>query len=128
MPVCCLLTFYLVCSRKRPADAPSSSETSTKASKSEEQQTAGSSAARASSSSHTQPGSGSGASAGAGVRDTRTEAQRRFDEIQAKRLAEGEARKLASKSHKERVQEFNALLEKLPEHNDLFKIQYAGTG
>ena len=38
------------------------------------------------------------------------------------------ARKSAGKSYREKIEDVNAALEKIPEHNDLFKIQYAGTG
>jgi len=73
---------------------------------------------------------GGASAAGAGahsVKDTRTAAQRAFEDASAARRAM-EARAIASKSHAERMGEFNAALEKIPEHNDLFKIQYAGTG
>lgn len=94
--------------------------------------------------------------------DTRTAAQRAFDEAQKRRIREL-AKKDALKSHKEKIkvryaaatpvsllallashhcvyvyrcgscalfplQDMNERLEKRPEHNDLFKIQYAGTG
>ena len=35
---------------------------------------------------------------------------------------------MASKSHREKVEAMNEYLSKLPEHNDIFKISYAGTG
>lgn len=34
----------------------------------------------------------------------------------------------ASKSHRERVEDLNKLLETTPEHYDLFRISFAGTG
>ncbi|KAI1789827.1 hypothetical protein LXA43DRAFT_1019761 [Ganoderma leucocontextum] len=53
--------------------------------------------------------------------DRKTAAERRFEETQRKRLAEKVAR-LASKSHKDRVSEFNAKLEALSEHHDIPKV------
>jgi cell division protease FtsH len=50
-----------------------------------------------------------------------------LDEVQAKRLKE-EAKKMAAKSHSERVSELNEKLKKAPEHNDLFRISYGGQG
>jgi hypothetical protein len=47
--------------------------------------------------------------------------------VQRERLRDA-ARKAAGKSHRERVEELNAKLEKLPEHNELFNVQMAGTG
>ena len=35
---------------------------------------------------------------------------------------------MVSKSHRQKIDEMNDYLAKLPEHNDLFKISYAGTG
>ncbi|GAA5889547.1 hypothetical protein JCM8208_001056 [Rhodotorula glutinis] len=51
----------------------------------------------------------------------KTEAQRRFEEVQRKRLLE-KAAKAAVKSHKERVAEFNEKLENLSEHYDIPKV------
>ncbi len=71
-------------------------------------------------------GAGGGVSRG-GAQDTRTPAQKAFDEVQAKRLKE-EAKKMAAKSHSERVSELNEKMKKAPEHNDLFRISYGGQG
>ncbi|GAA5869813.1 hypothetical protein JCM1840_007643 [Sporobolomyces johnsonii] len=51
----------------------------------------------------------------------KTEAQRRFEEVQRKRLLE-KAAKAAAKSHKDRVAEFNEKLENLSEHYDIPKV------
>jgi len=51
----------------------------------------------------------------------KTEAERRFEEVQKLRLATKVA-KLAHKTHKERVGEFNAKLEALSEHHDIPKV------
>ncbi|XP_065834855.1 protein FAM32A-like [Oscarella lobularis] len=56
-------------------------------------------------------------------RDTRTPAQKAFDRVQEKRLAE-RALKKAEKSHKERVQEFNVHLDSLTEHFDIQKVSW----
>ena len=59
--------------------------------------------------------------------DGRTEAQRRHDEV----LAQQKSRrigKLAEKSHREKIDSLNQYLAKIPEHYDLFRISYAGTG
>lgn len=53
--------------------------------------------------------------------DRRTEAQRRHDEVVAAREAERVAA-LASKSHQERVAEFNEKLAQLSEHHDIPKV------
>ncbi|EMD41911.1 hypothetical protein CERSUDRAFT_110468 [Gelatoporia subvermispora B] len=53
--------------------------------------------------------------------DKKTPAERRFEETQRKRLAEKVA-KLAHKSHKDRVHEFNSKLEALSEHHDIPKV------
>ncbi|KAI9164367.1 hypothetical protein H9P43_008206 [Blastocladiella emersonii ATCC 22665] len=52
---------------------------------------------------------------------TKTAAQMAFEEAQKKRERERIA-KVASKSHKERVAEFNQYLESLSEHHDLPKV------
>ncbi|GAA6062791.1 hypothetical protein JCM10212_002160 [Sporobolomyces blumeae] len=52
---------------------------------------------------------------------TKTKAQLKFEEVQRKRLLE-KAAKAATKSHKERVAEFNEKLENLSEHYDTPKI------
>jgi protein FAM32A len=51
----------------------------------------------------------------------KTAAELKFEEAQRKRL-DSKAKELASKSHKERVAEFNAYLEKLSEHHDIPKV------
>ena len=53
--------------------------------------------------------------------DKRTAAERKYDEIQAKRAAE-KTKKMALKSHRERVAEFNAHLASLSEHHDIPKV------
>ncbi|KAL8290000.1 hypothetical protein RQP46_002939 [Phenoliferia psychrophenolica] len=55
------------------------------------------------------------------VSSGKTEAQRRFEEVQKKRLLE-KAAKAAAKTHKERVAEFNEKLENLSEHYDIPKV------
>ncbi|KAF8338282.1 uncharacterized protein EI90DRAFT_3042371 [Cantharellus anzutake] len=47
--------------------------------------------------------------------------QRRFEEAQRNRRAERVA-KLATKTHKDRVQEFNEKLDALSEHHDIPKV------
>ncbi|KAJ6621175.1 hypothetical protein B0H10DRAFT_2019107 [Mycena sp. CBHHK59/15] len=66
-------------------------------------------------------GSGSNSPAPGGGSDRKTEAERRFEEVQRRRLAERVA-KLANKTHKDRVSEFNAHLESLSEHHDIPKV------
>ncbi|TFK30898.1 DUF1754-domain-containing protein [Coprinopsis marcescibilis] len=51
----------------------------------------------------------------------KTEAERRFEEIQRQRLLQRVA-KLAKKTHKDRVAEFNNHLESLSEHHDIPKV------
>ncbi|KAF8807827.1 DUF1754-domain-containing protein [Phlegmacium glaucopus] len=51
----------------------------------------------------------------------KTEAEKRFEEAQQRRLAQRVA-KLANKTHKDRVNEFNAHLESLSEHHDIPKV------
>ena len=53
--------------------------------------------------------------------DRRTAAERKYDDIQAKRAAE-KTKKMALKSHRERVAEFNAHLASLSEHHDIPKV------
>ena len=53
--------------------------------------------------------------------DRRTAAERKYDDIQAKRTAE-KTKKMALKSHRERVAEFNAHLASLSEHHDIPKV------
>jgi protein FAM32A len=58
---------------------------------------------------------------------SKTAAQLRFEEAQAKRLHE-RAKKEAQKSHREKIEDLNKLLETMPEHYDLFRISYGGQG
>ncbi|POY74127.1 hypothetical protein BMF94_2939 [Rhodotorula taiwanensis] len=51
----------------------------------------------------------------------KTDAERRFEEVQRKRLLE-KAAKQARKSHKDRVAEFNEKLENMSEHYDVPKV------
>ncbi|KAF8632935.1 hypothetical protein AX15_001544 [Amanita polypyramis BW_CC] len=51
----------------------------------------------------------------------KTEAEKRFEESQKQRLAQRVA-KLARKTHKDRVNEFNTKLESLSEHHDIPKV------
>ncbi|KAI8840495.1 hypothetical protein BJ741DRAFT_597490 [Chytriomyces cf. hyalinus JEL632] len=50
-----------------------------------------------------------------------TDAEKRFEETRRKRQEE-KAAKLAQKSHKERVAEFNQYLESLSEHHDIPRV------
>ncbi|KAH8099340.1 hypothetical protein BXZ70DRAFT_871287, partial [Cristinia sonorae] len=52
--------------------------------------------------------------------DKKTAAEKRFEEVQRKRLAQRVA-KLATTTHKDRVAEFNNKLEALSEHHDIPK-------
>ena len=54
-------------------------------------------------------------------KDNRTEAERRYDE-QAERTQARLIEKMASKSHKDKVREFNEYLSKLSEHHDIPKV------
>ncbi|CED84627.1 Conserved alpha-helical protein [Phaffia rhodozyma] len=65
-------------------------------------------------------GSGEGPSREGGSR-RKTDAEKRFEEIQRERLAEKIA-KTASKTHKDRVHDFNAKLESLSEHHDIPRV------
>ncbi|KAH8835491.1 hypothetical protein DL96DRAFT_1574460 [Flagelloscypha sp. PMI_526] len=67
------------------------------------------------------PSGGRGSPAGSSPADRKTDAERRFEETQRKRLAQKVA-KLAGKSHKDRVSEFNNHLESLSEHHDIPKV------
>ncbi|KAJ7446471.1 hypothetical protein B0H11DRAFT_2084890 [Mycena galericulata] len=67
------------------------------------------------------PGSGSNSPAPSGSSDRKTDAERRFEEVQRRRLVDRVA-KLANKTHKDRVSEFNAHLESLSEHHDIPKV------
>lgn len=53
--------------------------------------------------------------------DRRTAAERKYDDIQAKRAAD-KTKKMAQKSHRERVADFNAHLASLSEHHDIPKV------
>ncbi|PRP88510.1 hypothetical protein PROFUN_03238 [Planoprotostelium fungivorum] len=53
--------------------------------------------------------------------DPRTESQKRYDEIQSKREMD-QIKKKASKSHKQKVEEFNKYLGSLSEHHDIPKV------
>ncbi|KAI9065917.1 DUF1754-domain-containing protein [Trametes coccinea BRFM310] len=66
-------------------------------------------------------GRNSPAVASTSASERKTAAEKRFEEIQKKRLAEKVAR-LARKTHKDRVNEFNAKLEALSEHHDIPKV------
>ena len=55
------------------------------------------------------------------ITDKRTAAEKRYDEMIAKREKE-RVSKAASKSHRERVNEFNAYLQNLSEHHDIPKV------
>ncbi|KAJ1951612.1 hypothetical protein FBU59_000017 [Linderina macrospora] len=52
---------------------------------------------------------------------TQTEAEKKFEQVQRNRQKE-RIEKLASKSHSERVREFNKKLEQAPEHNEMPKV------
>jgi hypothetical protein len=70
----------------------------------------------------------SGSAQGSDGDDTRTASQRAFDEAAEKRLKAGGAKALAAVSYREKIVTLNNYLERIPEHNDLFKIQFAGSG
>ena len=53
--------------------------------------------------------------------DRRTAAEKRHDELMAKRDIE-KTRRMAMKSHRERVAEFNEKLQNLSEHHDIPKV------
>ncbi|TCD62982.1 hypothetical protein EIP91_006164 [Steccherinum ochraceum] len=53
--------------------------------------------------------------------DKKTAAEKRFEEVQKKRLAQRVA-KLATSTHKDRVADFNNKLEALSEHHDIPKV------
>lgn len=61
------------------------------------------------------------AASGSGGGERKTDAERRFEEVQKRRLLE-KVQKMASKTHKDRVAEFNAKLESLSEHHDIPKV------
>jgi len=66
-------------------------------------------------------GSNRNSPAAASSSDRKTAAEKRFEEAQRKRLAQ-KVVKLANKSHKDRVNEFNTKLEALSEHHDIPKV------
>ncbi|EIW87038.1 DUF1754-domain-containing protein [Coniophora puteana RWD-64-598 SS2] len=66
-------------------------------------------------------GSGRNSPAVGGSNDRKTDAEKRFEEAQRRRLAERVA-KMANKTHKDRVNEFNTKLEALSEHHDIPKV------
>ena len=62
-----------------------------------------------------------GSTGGVNKRDTRTEAQKRFETI--KRLREEkEILNVASRSHAQRIEDMNTHLSRLSEHNEMPKI------
>ncbi|KAG2156645.1 DUF1754-domain-containing protein [Suillus bovinus] len=65
--------------------------------------------------------SGSNSSALPGSDTRKTDAERRFEEAQRRRL-ETKVAQLARKTHKDRVNELNAKLESLSEHHDIPKV------
>ncbi|KAJ3721708.1 hypothetical protein C8R42DRAFT_581341 [Lentinula raphanica] len=67
-------------------------------------------------------GSGRNSPAAGSSKSSKTEAERRFEEVQKQRLAQRVA-KLANKTHKDRVNEFNSHLESLSEHHDIPKVR-----
>ncbi|KAF7303176.1 hypothetical protein MKEN_01281300 [Mycena kentingensis (nom. inval.)] len=76
----------------------------------------------AAASSSSRPGSGSNSPGpSATTNDRKTDAERRFEQVQRRRLEQRVA-KVAAKSHKDRVSEFNAHLESLSEHHDIPKV------
>ncbi|CAK5264505.1 unnamed protein product [Mycena citricolor] len=71
--------------------------------------------------SRSNPGSGSSTPAVRNSETKKTDAERRFEEVQKRRL-ERRIAKVAHKTHKERVSELNAHLESLSEHHDIPKV------
>ncbi|KIP05347.1 hypothetical protein PHLGIDRAFT_92341 [Phlebiopsis gigantea 11061_1 CR5-6] len=69
----------------------------------------------------TSPAGSSRASPAIVSSERKTAAEKRFEETQRKRLADKVA-KLANKTHKDRVSEFNNKLEALSEHHDIPKV------
>ncbi|KAI0045221.1 DUF1754-domain-containing protein [Auriscalpium vulgare] len=61
------------------------------------------------------------AAASGSSQDRKTAAEKRFQQVQRKRLAD-KVKKLANKTHKDRVHEFNEHLESLSEHHDIPKV------
>ena len=68
---------------------------------------------------------GAGAPVPAKREDTRTAAEKKYDAILEKRELE-EIEKLAAKSHRDKIREFNEKLESLSEHYDLQKVSGGG--
>lgn len=64
---------------------------------------------------------------GDGVDDMLTPAQRRFRDKQLARESK-KIRSMVEKTHRERVEEFNALLASMTEHNDIPRCSAAGNG
>ncbi|KAF8140599.1 DUF1754-domain-containing protein [Boletus edulis] len=54
--------------------------------------------------------------------DRKTEAERRFEEAQRRRVTPGESGQDSTQTHKDRVNEFNSKLESLSEHHDIPKV------
>ncbi|KAF8167634.1 hypothetical protein B0H34DRAFT_854542 [Crassisporium funariophilum] len=69
----------------------------------------------------TPSGSGRNSPSVSGGPSRKTEAEKRFEEVQKRRLGQRVA-KLANKTHKDRVSEFNSHLESLSEHHDIPKV------
>ena len=85
-------------------------------------------------------GSSRNSPAAASSSDRKTDAEKRFEEVQKKRVRDldhatysvvdghvqlaAKVAKLANKSHKDRVNEFNSKLEALSEHHDIPKASY----
>ncbi|KAG5439771.1 hypothetical protein PCANB_000053 [Pneumocystis canis] len=55
------------------------------------------------------------------IPSTKTPTEQRFEEVWRKRMDE-RVQKTATKSHRERVAEFNKKLSELSEHNDIPKV------
>ena len=63
--------------------------------------------------------------------DTRTDAEKRFEERMKKRLMNVETKKMqtfVNTSHRDRVDAFNKYLTDLTEHHDMPKVGNAGLG
>jgi protein FAM32A len=56
-----------------------------------------------------------------------TEAEKRYHKVMKQRASEA-ASTAVSKTHREKVEEFNALLDNLTEHNDIPRVSAAGNG
>ncbi|EKM49248.1 uncharacterized protein PHACADRAFT_265720 [Phanerochaete carnosa HHB-10118-sp] len=69
----------------------------------------------------TSPAGSSRASPSVVSSERKTAAEKRFEEVQRKRLAD-KVTKLANKTHKDRVSDFNSKLEALSEHHDIPKV------